>query len=140
MSKKWKYSGDVNLTYGGFYWRKDKGADYAEIVRITPCADAGGPDNLFEISSGSVYLPEGKATADALACCGAEDFPPSDSRDVESQVAYSGIDSDSSQIVRIGPPSEFWADRGGAWNPAPDTILRSNVNLANYVRREFLRG
>src|ERR1700685_3511801 len=56
MAKRWHYMGDINLEYGGYFWREDGADDYVLCVRVTPCSDAGGPNNLFWIEQGSIYM------------------------------------------------------------------------------------
>jgi hypothetical protein len=44
----WHYSGDVNIEHGGmFYSLANFEFGYVDAVRVTPCSDAGGPDNVF---------------------------------------------------------------------------------------------
>ena len=140
---KWNYSGDINLEYGGYYWREDGADDYALVVRITPCTDAGGPSNLFVIERGSVYIPrEPMARKQALTILGEEDNEsPSFALLVEAFISYGGIERHcvaGKTIVRVGPIDPFYAAGGIGWNPKPDKILRANASLANYAKREFL--
>lgn len=55
--KHWHYQGDVNIEHGGMYYCLD-GFDqgYAECVRVTPCSNAGGPDNTFWIEQLTVDI------------------------------------------------------------------------------------
>lgn len=148
----WNYSGDINIEHGGMFWREDGAEDYVLAVRVTPCSDAGGPNNLYDIETGSIYLPpEPAKVASAVSCVGytinangdletGREVLKKGSREyrwliVEAFCAYAGIDRDIETVVRIGPKEDV-AFYG--WNPEPDTILRSNAKLANYVRREFL--
>ena len=136
---RWKYSGDINLQEGGFFWREDDAEDYVLAVRVTPCSDAGGPDNLFHIESGSIYLPpEPAKRKSALDCIGADIATANRDEIIYAFMAYAGLDGQNQTVVRIGPPDPFFNDRGGAWNPTPDTILRANRSLDRYVRAEFL--
>ncbi len=153
MGKRWNYSGDLNLKHGGFYWRESGHTDHVYAVKVTPCSDAGGPDNLFHIEAGSIYMPQepGKV-ASALSCCGYSLDARGRLLDgcggvltgkrkrwmmVDAWNAYHGLDQDAEYVVRIGPAEETLRD---GWSPEPDTILRSNAKLSNYVRREHLRG
>lgn len=46
--KLWHYNGDPDIECGGFFYRVDTiDEGYADVVRVTPCSDAGGPDNCF---------------------------------------------------------------------------------------------
>lgn len=160
MAHRWNYSGDMNLTEGGFYWREDDADDYVLAVDVTPCADAGGPSNLFHIESGSIFLPVDDLVRlrDALSCCGWDvddagnivgngaDAARKGSREwrwrvVEACKAYHGLDRGvwgGCTVVQIGPAEEDAWTRGGGWSPEPDVVLRGNAKLENYVRREFL--
>ena len=137
---KWHYNGDVNLTYGGYYWREDGADDYVLVVRVIPCSDAGGPDNLFCIEQGSLYLPgDTDKRRRALGVCGWEkEENPSREMLVDAFIAYGGIDQDcmnGATVVRFGPAHPIGRD---SWNPAPDVILRANANLKKYVKDNFL--
>ena len=138
MANHWEYSGDVNLECGGFFWQESGDLDYVYCVDVTPCSDGGGPDNLFNIRKGSIYLPKDEAKLkSALDCCG-YDLETATRRDiVDASMAYHGMEDDINIIVRIGKPDEFSGSSSG-WNPEPDVILRSNAKLKNYVSREFL--
>jgi hypothetical protein len=53
------YSGDLNIEHGGFFYTLDNfDRGYVDAVRVTPCSDAGGPDNVFWIECLSVLIPE----------------------------------------------------------------------------------
>jgi hypothetical protein len=137
---KWNFNGDINLEYGGFFWREDGADDYVRAVRITPCSDAGGPDNLFHVEQGSIYMPlDAAKRKSALSVCGYEnEANPSRSMLVDSFMAYHGIDRDSmngEQVVRIGKAQELARD---GWNPEPDFVLRGNSSLERFVKGQFL--
>lgn len=151
---RWNYSGDMNLEYGGLFWREDGADDYVLAVKVTPCSDAGGPDNLFHIEHGSIYLgTDVKRHKSALDCCGyklADDGTMTDgaggtftkkqarARLVEAMDAYCGLDNRTEHVVQIGKAEP--EDGRGGWSPEPDTILRGNAKLRNFVREEFLVG
>lgn len=141
MSKqKWHFNGDINLRYGGFFWREDGSDDYVLAVRVTPCSDAGGADNLFCIENGSIYMPLDPAKRhSALQVCGYEDDPaPTRSMLVDAFMAYGGVERatfNGEVIVRIGKAETLTRD---GWNPEPDTVLRGNASLEKYVREHFL--
>ena len=151
MSKRWNYCGGVDLMNGGYFWREDGAEDYVLCVRITACADAGGPDNMVWIESGSIYLPQvaDKQKA-ALSCCGydldesgniidgsggvhAKDSKTHRLLMINAFMAYAGLDKDAGTIVRVGPPDAFY---NGRENIEPDTVLRSNANLKNWIKRQ----
>lgn len=137
---KWNYSGDVNLRYGGFFWREDDADDYVLALRVTPCSDVGGSDNLFHIEQGSIYLPKDAAPLkNALATIGKTPETATRLDIVYAFMAYNGIDRHSyngETDIRIGPADKHANPNG--WNPKPNVVLRSNASLRNYVRRELL--
>lgn len=135
---KWNYNGDIGLEYGGFYWREDGADDYVLAVRVTPCSDAGGPDNLFHIESGSIYIgTDPKRRASALDCIG--QTPDDSTREdvVYALMAYGGIERDWEQVIRIGKDESDYCGSNG-WNPEPDTGLRKGTDLRKYVERNCL--
>jgi hypothetical protein len=135
---KWNYNGDMNLEEGGFYWREADADDYVLAVRVTPCSDAGGPDNLFHIESGSIYIGDNPdRIASALDVIG--QTPDDSTREdiVYALMAYAGIDGGSETVLRFGKDESDYC-RGGGWNPAPDNVLRRNTDLRRYVERNFL--
>lgn len=151
MTARWNYTGDINLENGGLFWCEDGYADYVLAVRVTPVSDAGGPDNVFLVESGSIYLPEDKAPAALETCgyslrnreivdCTGAAFPLASGAGrllmVDAFCAYHGLDVDSSELLQLGRRDEFC--RSGGWDPNPDRILRGNTSLLRYVRREFL--
>jgi hypothetical protein len=141
MAKRWHYSGDINLEYGGYFWKEDGADDYVLAVRVTPCADAGGPSNMFWIEPGSIYLPaDAEKRKRALDCCGwISTDKPTRAMLVDAFLAYNGIDKDcyGQTTVSIGKPESGRSE----WNDkiVPDVQLRGNASLKNYVRKEFLR-
>jgi len=151
---RWNYSGDINLEYGGLFWRKDGNAtDYVLAIEVTPCSNGGGPDNKFVVVDGSIYLPENKYQA-ALDCCGYKldengnivdclgDVHKKGSKGywfllVDAFRAYHGVEDDCTCIVQIGK-AEACGGRG--YNPEVTDQLRANAKLKNWVRREFMAG
>lgn len=139
MKQTWNYDGDIDLKCGGLFWKEDGADDYVLAVEVTPCSDAGGPDNLFVITEGSISLPtDPEKVKSALATIGQTPEHATRRDLVAAFKAYHGIEAgghySGGYAVRIGPP--FWSGQG--WNPKPDRVLRANAKLANYVKREFL--
>lgn len=138
----WTYSGDISLEHGGTFWKWDGDPDYVEAVRVTPCSDVGGPDNLFCIETGSIYFPSDdvktrNAMLDTIGWYDHAAYGPYPLwAIVEAAQAYGGIERDQEHIVRIGAVDQFWTGHG--WNPKPDEILPGNARLDNYVFREHL--
>lgn len=136
MAHKWNYCGDISLAYGGYYWREDGADDYVLCVRVQPCSDAGGPDNMFWIEQGSLYIPDKPDELKrALDCCGYSDDKPSRSMIVDALIAYRGFDHDPATVVRFGPAQP--ANREFE-SMTPDVILRANASLKNYVKNNYL--
>lgn len=151
--KDWNYSGDMNLEHGGFFWKVTPGDDFAEAVEVIPHSDVGGPDCMWWVHKGSIYLPEDMdKRRSALACCG---YSLTDTGDVEDGTgtvysldtldgmtllvdafnAYHGIERDHvDTVVQIGKLTDYDPDPVAE----PDVILRGNAKLRNYVRRAFL--
>lgn len=142
-NKRWIYCGDVNPENGG-YWFNIAGLQwgYVDAVRVTPMADAGGPDNQFWIESLTVNMPtneiERKRVLDCIGC--GEELLPSGATGrnilIDACIAYGRYDVYESRTVRIGPHEE----NGAGFDPVNcETVLRAGSSLANWVRREFLR-
>lgn len=134
---KWNYTGDMNLEYGGTFWREDDADDYVLAVCVTPCSDAGGPDNLFHIESGSIYMPADKEK-DALPIIGKTPEAATRLDKVIAFQAYWGVERSAingETVIQIGKKQD---SRAEGWSPKPDVILRGNASLARYVRREML--
>ena len=141
MAKRWNYCGDVSICHGGLYWQDSGDSDYVNAVKVTPCSDAGGPDNLFWIEKGTIYMPADKADY-VLSIVGEtkETAKPLDY--VLAFDAYHGIESDlygTHLVVQIGKTQDE-PGRGWGAEREPDYILRGNASLRKFVRREFLRG
>lgn len=141
--KRWKYSGDISIRHGGYYWRNDGWSDYVLVVRVTPFSDAGGNDNEFWVEEGSLYIPDDKPQemGAAFSCCGIAQeelnaLTPVRRRRVivDCLIAYRGFDIDTTHNVRIGPAQPEC--REGPFSA--DTFLRANSSLRNWVRRNCL--
>lgn len=132
---KWQYSGDMNLECGGFYWLDEGDEDFVTAVEVVPCSDAGGPDNLFLIESGTIFLDKSKSES-ILSVIGMKPEEASRNDFIYAAKAYYGIESEWSEVVQIGKAQEPY--RPGGWNPEPDEFLRGNARLIRYVERHFL--
>lgn len=133
---KWNYNGDMHLECGGFYWKEDGADDYVLAVEVTPCSDAGGPDNLFLITTGTIYISERNLDS-ALDTIGMTRAEASREDIVYAMRAYHGLDDRNETVIRLGKDESDYA-RPGGWNPEPDYVLRRNTNLRKYVERNFL--
>lgn len=135
---KWNYRGDVNLCEGGYYWREDGADDYVLAVEVVPCSAAGGPDNLFWISEGSIYITPERAK-DALEGFGIS--PDEATRDdiVDAIISHYGLERGVETTLRIGKPEpdpDNW--RFDSANFEVDVVLRAGSSLKNWVKRECL--
>jgi hypothetical protein len=140
MAHEWNYCGDISLAYGGYFWREDGSDDYVLCVHVQPCSDADGPDNLFWIEQGSIYMPEdADKRRRALEVCGwGKEEKPSRAMLVEAFLAYGSFDLDcmnGRRVVRFGPAQPARREFGDI---EPDVILRANANLEKYVKNNFL--
>ena len=157
----WNYTGDVNIEHGGVFFQS-LDDDSIRAVAITPCSSAGGPDNLFLIEDGFIYVGDAERIASALTVCGYTldvvpdiegetyrintgdgTFPVSSVAGlcllVDAFMGSSGVEASRAEIVvRIGKvDTDFWDGRG--WNPKPDYVLPGNAKLENFVRKNFLK-
>lgn len=139
MNKLQGYMGDVGIRHGGYYWHMESAdSDYADIVEVIPASDMGGPDNLFYIESGTVYLPGDERETRALESCG---FPDAEGDSIEpwqrvdAMASYWGLDSRRTHIVQIGRDDPY--SMGGAGFNMPDkgaiTYLGEKTSLRGYV-------
>lgn len=56
----WVWLGDDPSEESGLFYQEDDAPDYVNAVRIEACSQAGGPDNLYHIEVGSLYMPADK--------------------------------------------------------------------------------
>lgn len=134
----WNYCGDVNLRHGGYYWKRDGGDDYADIVEIIAADNMGGPDNLFLIRRGTVYLPnDQERRKEALECIGVDLADATSATLVDAFMAYHGADCEPGEewlaIGRIDPRDDW---RGFSM---PDDIktVSEKTSLRGYVRANY---
>ena len=147
------YFGDVNIEYGGLFyevanWVKE---GYANAIRVTPCTDAGGPDNLFWVDELTVCRPSynyitHESAEDrlqrAMDSCGpsVEEYAKlTKAQKVHAEicacVGYGLYDQMGSEMVQIGAGrSPFFNYRGEWQDPKPDRVLRGNTSLRRYAR------
>ena len=157
--RRYTYVGDVNIEHGGYFvavTREEYAQGYANVVRVTPCSDAGAQDNCFWINELTVIIPkDAEKMAQTLRCVGwhidEQGCIVSESLEeiakprtagfraavVDACVAYGAYDQDSSTCVSIGKPDP---DYRGREPVEPDTVLRANTDLKRYVRRTYLRN
>lgn len=130
----WNYNGDVNVEHGGYWWRQERpDDDYAEVVDVIPESDMGGPDNVFIITAGVVYLGNENALESALKYYGYNGDTPSLSEKVGAMMSYAGMDTDYTDVIRIGEPDPYARDS----NYEPEQI-HGNWKMKNYIKRNYL--
>lgn len=143
------YSGDRNIEYGGvFYSLKTWKWGYVNAVRVTPCSDAGGPDNCFWVERLTVNIRTMAPELDnILNTCGYSLQGFKDQKltraqirhlMVDAHIAYGAYDIDSSMTVKHGKDSDPYRrpgwDAEGFKNPDVTLTLRGNASLRRYVR------
>ena len=135
---QWQYRGDVDLREGGLFWREDGADDYVLAVEVIPCSAAGGPDNLFWIEEGSIYITPERAKQ-ALAGVYGPDHEPTRADIVEAIMSHYGMERDVETTLQIGKRQEDpdkW--RFDSDNFRVDVVLRGNASLARWVERNCL--
>ena len=131
---KWVYMGDVNIRHGGtYFFNNDEDVKYGfmSVVRVTPCSDAGLPDNQFWIEWGNVTGFDSPAhIADAMTVCGTEG-PIDNITLADCLMAYGNFEIDTTIVVQIGKEDPFY--NGQQVPSTPDYQLRDGSSLRNWV-------
>lgn len=161
MNTEWKYIGDINLEYGGYYYRydvNDKGFPYyAEIVRITDLDSATGANGLTLIEKLTTFdYSNKKKIKDSLSCIGltTNDFKghkPSDILDTitDAFLSYGYYDPledyiTPSQIIIVNDDYDAYSNKSSwdGWKPDIDETVKLhhiyNGNLKDYIESEYL--
>lgn len=135
----WIYRGDLNVECGGF-WILDEGDDdFVTVAELVPVSDMGGPDNLFILVRGSIYLPleedKRKSALDTIGWFDQSNPDPAHYRMclIDAFRAYHGIEQDvwnGETVIRVGPEA-------GEWDRAPDVILPEDVKLREWLEAEY---
>ena len=137
------YNGDVNIEHGGYFYNLENIEwGYAECVRVTPCSDAGAPDNCYWIELLTVNIPDkADKIKSALDSYGydVEDLKLPDAWHkthmlIEASIAHGTCDRELLVCVQVGPKSEYGEPIEA------DYVLRSNASLRNHARLVFNRG
>ena len=136
MARKWNYRGDMNLENGGYFWRVSDFNNSVEAIEIIPESVCGGPDNVFMIVKGDIYMPADKMK-EAFEVCGYDYEESSANMDmkVDAFMSHSGIQSDESETIQIGVDDPY-RQRDSEWNPER---ISGNWKLANYVKKYYLK-
>lgn len=138
------YYGDIAIENGGTYYALDTWKDgYADVLRVTACGDAGGPDNEWWIEQLTVSFDPKRYTKDpdidsCLKVIGSDLAQISGMRSkprrrlvIEACVAYGKYDVIQQRAVRIGKEQAGGREWGG--NPGIEQ-LRGNTSLKRVVR------
>ncbi|QBQ74425.1 hypothetical protein BcepSauron_045 [Burkholderia phage BcepSauron] len=139
------YHGDINIEYGGYFYELDRarrGWGYANVLRITPCSEAGLADNEFWIERLSVTFPDHGTPRerDVLSAIGREDDAPEYETDeywatlIDACVAYGQYDTEQSDVVRIGKRDTLARE---CMRDSDVTIkLRGNASLERFAKAQ----
>jgi hypothetical protein len=145
---RWFYSGDMSIENGGYFYNLDNWPNYVDAWRVTPCSDAGGPDNLFWIEELTVNVDEklgDTRVRNAFAACGWQDekFSRRELRHriVHAFVAYGYYDQTPSKALMVGTkPDEFWGGAAHFEIPEIEITLRSGTDLKKWLRKRLNGG
>lgn len=138
------YSGDTNAEHGGhFYTLNCMHWHYANVVRIQPCSDAGGPDNLYWIESLSVNIPDVGSdrfnSALSVYGMGLENYKKMSRAArrhflVDACLAYGLYDKHDSEVVQVGKMDEYNQIALDSFGPIEVTqTLRGGSSIRNYA-------
>lgn len=137
---RWHRFGDINMEHGGGFYSFEGWPHYVDIIRVTPCSDAGGPDNQFWVESGTLFM---KRKRDELKRAREifgqdEEFYQKLTRAqkrhymVEAILASYGLDNRIHWSVQIGQKPD--PNHSDSFTPlVPDYVLRANRSLEKYI-------
>lgn len=132
--RRFFYNGDINIKHGGYFYCIDTLKwDYVDAVRVTPCSDAGGPDNMFWVERLMIHIQRDEARLRSiLETSGYEGEEITDALLVEAHIADgSHVEVDTSECIRIGPRDPLF---NGREEFAATHNLRGNTSLRRYAR------
>jgi len=155
----WLYTGDMNLECGGMFFKPVDEFGTIRGVEVRPDSDRGGPDNVFHVQDGYLFAGDPDEWQSSLDVCGytLELVPGVDGghyaivdgmgafHDVRTPEGATlladavngakGFDDRQETVIQIGKGV-------AAYDPeptcTPDTVLRGNKRLHNYIRENFL--
>ncbi|AJD82981.1 hypothetical protein PJWF_00088 [Achromobacter phage JWF] len=131
--------GDVDMTQGGGFYDFEGWPHYVSIIRVTPCSDAGGPDNQFWVERGTLFMERGPDELKrARECFGLDEeefkkLTPASRRHAMAQavLAYYGMECAERWTVQIGAKAEPCSTM---FDPiTPEETLRGNRSLEKYI-------
>lgn len=145
------WSGDLNPANGGhFYTLEGAKWGYVDAVRVCPCSDANGPENLFWIEQITVNLRKGKELDRVLDCVGASVAAMKEAgmtarqilhASIDAHIAYGAYDAGNTACVQVGPHDEHFNHR--EWSTGRATVdvqLRADACIGNYARKVLRDG
>lgn len=134
------YMGDVNIEHGGYFYsvaELDRNG-YADAMRVTPCSDADGPDNVYWLEVLTVNPRDDMRLA--YDCIGIEadyikTLTPFQRKCliVDACISYGWYDVADVRTVQVGAKM---AEHSGRFDPVtPSHVIRANASLFNYAKR-----
>lgn len=133
------YFGDVNIRHGGYFFELSGMPHSARVLRVVPASDMDGPDNLFVLEAGDVWMDRPKIDIErALACAGHDDIDEwrrltrAEQRNakVDALLSYYGMERETAHWLQIGPGHE-------PGERQIDFQLRGNASLRRWVKAHF---
>lgn len=144
---RWFYQGDVNLEYGGFFYNLDNWPYYVHAWRVTPCSDAGGPENQFWLEELTVNVDpkmgDGRVEQALKSCDWVDEsksWTPAERRHrVTSAMLHYGYFDVSSRItLQVGPKDVFFDWNQREWTAIGiDRRLPAGTDLKKWLRRNL---
>lgn len=141
------YSGDININYGGYFYNLSCWHwGYVDVVRVVPCTDMDGPDNLFYVQKLTVNLQKGAKLANVIRTCGFDSLnllPKGAARKhalVDCHLSYGTYDVCDSELIQIGKhanigaKSEYGQRDKSYFDATNARVLRGNTSIARYAR------
>ena len=120
---RWHYFGDINLEYGGFFYRTDQWQHlYADVVLVTPCSDAGLPDNQFWIENLVVEPKAQEDLQDALEMGGLWPLDGKTDEEITHMSIQACVQSgmtykEAGRVIQIGGPDPSTTAATNPWSP-----------------------
>lgn len=137
-TKRWHYSGDINLEYGGIFIQDSGYPDHVYAVEVIAGSDLGFADCQFIVNRGSIYIGTDKEDIKrALECSRLYESDKPDWKQIALAMnAYRGMDIEDQNTYQIGKLTNYDPDKAHEFNP--DYQLRGNTSLRRFIRTEFL--
>jgi len=136
---RWHRFGDLSMENGGGFYSFEGWPHYVDVIRVTPCSDAGGPDNQFWLERGTIFMgrkPEELKNARSIFGMDEDDYKKLSRATkrhfmAEAVLAAHGMDRDAHWTVQIGAEAD---NHQPGFDPITiDEVLRGNCSLEKYV-------